>query len=1494
MSDVQSLLADAPGTPGVPGVPGAPGAPGVPRVLGARVAEPVLRDFTDPLATRKAIYDKVFASASSLPAVENAKYSLRISNVAWADPEDVPLVEQKQAVLGGTSLARRLRGTVSLIDKATGAPVDEKTTTLAHVPYYSPRGTFVLSGVEHVMSTQARLRAGVYTRRRENGETTCHVNALPGKGSSHHYYLDPSTGVFKMEMHGSTVPLLSILRTMGATSDEIEAAWGKELYRQNLPHDDPRATAKLYRKLVRKPNPGASPAEQERIVREKLMDTGLDPEVTSRTLGAPYDRLTKDTVLAATRKLLAVSRGEAPQDDRDHLAFQHFLGPEDLLSEPLVKDTGILRNLLYKSTYHNRLKGLAPGLLSPVIEGTIRDSGLGNPSEEVNALDMFDAQSRMSRMGRGGLSSVDSIPLSSRMVHPSHLGFLDPTRTSESLKVGVDLRFTRRAKKGADGKVYAPFVDPRTAKEVYRSPQDVADLVVAFPGAIESQKPVVPALVNGSIEMVPKDRVDLVLPYMEDAFSPISNMVPVKSMSRGQRVSMGSRFLIQALPLKEPEAPLVRGLVPGTGGKSWEEVNGRHAGAVFSRGHGKVVKVEPGSIVVAYDGEKSRHEHELYDHFPYARKTLTHNTPTVRPGDRVSPGQLLATSNYTDDKGHVAIGKNLRVAYTSYVGPGGEADYEDAFVISESAARKLTSEHAYQHDHVWEDYHKKGKRDFVSIFPSVYGRDKLATLDDDGAVLPGTEVRHGDPLLLVAKRRDPSHRQVHAGHKGSWSDQSLVWDHHEPGVVTDVHKTDKGVNVVVKSYAQMREGDKMASFWGDKGVVRVVADEHMPQDQEGRPFEVLVNPLGVISRRNPSQVAVTVLGKIAAKTGKRYDLEDFDPRVEDRTAWALEEARRHGVSDLETIVDPVTGRKIPNVLTGVRYYMKLHHQSSSKGSARGLGAYTADEQPARGAGEGRQSKRIAVQDVTALLAHGALSVLADDKLVRGNQNLEYWSAFMAGNRPSTPPVPFVYDKFVEQLRGAGIDVVRDGPRSHLMALTDKRVQELAGDRELRNAETVDWRDGLKPVKGGLFDPGLTGGHGSRGSWAKITLHEPLPNPVMAEPIRRLLGLTQKRYDDVLAGREPLGEKTGPFAIANALARIDVAKELERARVDVASNRKGRRDEAIRKFGFLKACERTGIHPRDWVLSAVPVLPPAFRPVSVMQGGGQLISDANVLYKDLFDANQALKDLSGRVDDVADARLGLYRALEAVVGLGDPVNPRSVEKQVQGLLKQVLGSSPKYSVVQRQLIGTPVNTVGRGVIVPNANLSMDEVGMPENQAWKTYSPFVVRNLVRRGVDRMEALEALEKRSPQARTALLEEMRASPVLVTRAPVLHKYGHMALWPRLVRGDSIHLPPPVYKAYGADNDGDTVNVHVPVGEEARREAAAKMLPSRNLIAISDFESPMFGPSQEIQAGLYELTRSPSEKRPRVFATMADLKKAWARGELDPRDPVEVVDHRG
>ena len=1805
--------------------------PPAPQVL-PKPEELSFREFGDTDATRKNIYDDVLAAANSIQPISNDRHTLRLSNVEYIDPDTTSKKRQKEAILTGTSIGRRLRGNWDLIDNATQQVIDSKRAVIATIPHLTERGTFINNGTEYTLKNQQRLLPGVYTRIRDNGEIEAHANIMPGKGVSHRYFLDPEKGVFKIRVGQGTVSLTPLLKLMGATPEQLKEAWGKDLFASNYNNDAAAEYIKLKSKFLSTKELQLPESEQNQALISKFANMEMDPDVTRRTLGKPYSNLSLDALLDITRKLVKVSRNEADPDDRDALAYQRFMGPEDLIAERLTRDKdGLRRQLLWKMSWKGNLQGMPSSALGKQVLSALLTSGLGQAIEEINPAELYDKTTSVSRLGEGGIPSTDAIPKEARSVQPSMFGYIDPLRTPEcydretevmtrrgwvkwpdvtesdefaclvdgrlvyhtaykltrqhyqglmygvttkriaylvtpnhrvwvrpldkglkyristaaeyhdrprrvcsggflaytgddseffylpkpevlsnntsvvervpigpwaelmgwwlgegngwnkpdkcsygikitqsktvnpdncaqiertlnelpfawsysngsytlatkqlgvyfeqfgkspdryipeyllkapeharkrlydalmrgegrkdrrgkrtqfcttslrfardferlsfslgyasrtvfesddreqsttggtwivhvhttnehqiragkknkhqcytldfndevfcatvpggllyvrrgdtighwsgnSGKVGVDTYLARGVRKGRDGKLYAQFRDLKTGQLIYKSPQDVTELTIGFPGSQKEDSPRVPAMRNGKMLYVPKSQIDLELPAMEEAFNQLSNLIPMKSQVKGQRLVMASRMTTQALPLVDAEAPLVQSAIPGTNGnQSYEELYSKGMGALRAPQGGVVLGIDDDGIKVRYE-DCSTATHELYNNFTFNRKTFLHQTPAVKPGDSFSPDQLLAYSNFTDKNGASALGKNARTAYIAWQGK----NFEDAIVISEGYAKKMSSEHMYQHDLDLDDKTTINKNKYISAYPAKYEKRILENIDPNGVIKPGTVVNYGDPLILGLREKETAHNKVHKRGKSGFTDATVTWDHHDSGVVTDVVMGKRGPAVVVKASMPMQIGDKLSGRYGDKGVIAdVIPDSEMPQDSQNRPFEVLLNPAGIITRTNPSQMSELFLGKIAEKRGKPIKVEDFDS-TKDMNEWVLQELAKEGLSDLDDILDPTRDQKIREIATGSRFFMKLHHTAEAKGQGRGGGAYTMEDTPAKGGSEG--SKRIGMLNTNALLSHGATATLQDISAVRGQKNDDYWMQFMSGYNPQITKVPHVYQKFVDQLRAAGVNVVKQGTQLNIMALTDKDVDELAADRELLNAEGVDWGSSLKEIPGGLFDKAKTGGHGGN-RWTYIKLHEPMPNPVMEEPIRKMLGLTQKKFDAVLSGEESLGSHgSGPAAIQKALKAINLDAEMEKTRAIIAAGRASERDAAVRKLGYLKSAKQLGLTPADYVLTKVPVLPPKFRPISMMSNEMPLINDANYLYKELFESNKNLKDIQAvaGAEGSGPERLATYNAFKAVAGLGDPISQKSRDKNVQGILKSVFGSSPKFGTLQRKLISTTVDNVGRAVITPNPDLDMDSVGLPEEKAFKAYEKFVTRRLVRKGMSLRTAREQITQRTDLARKALLEEMDQRPVYIDRAPVLHKFGILAMKPRLTKGDTLQVSPLVVKGFNADFDGDAMNYHVPSLEKSVEEAYAKLLPSRNLFSMSDFKSVMHAPANEYVGGLYHATKNKSDRPVKIFRSTADVKRAYARGEININDKIKVLE---
>lgn len=590
---------------------------------------------------------------------------------------------------------------------------------------------------------------------------------------------------------------------------------------------------------------------------------------------------------------------------------------------------------------------------------------------------------------------------------------------------------------------------------------------------------------------------------------------------------------------------------------------------------------------------------------------------------------------------------------------------------------------------------------------------------------------------------------------------------------------------------------------GAKGVVGAVLPvDKMPRDADGNPVDIFINPAALIGRVNPAMVYEALLGKVAAKTGKRYVLPNFsDGSVQELVARELAE---NGISDTEALTDPVTGRTIEGVLTGSQYFMKLEHQSEDKLSGRNEGGVDINEQPTKGGKTG--AKRLGGLMDAALIAHGATENLRDKQIYRGTKNADMWRAIRAGRPLPKPEVPFIYEKYLNTLRGAGIRVDEQPDKVAITAMTDKDVDEL-GAVEVNSAATIDEKTG-EPIKGGLFDYSIFGGPQQKG-WGVITLDEPMPNPIMEESLRSVLGITEKQLRDTMAGKRDIAGHFGAKGLLKALEGVDMDRLEEEAYNTVRYGRKTKRNDALKRLNAIRGLKTAGLKPSDLMVTRIPVLPPAYRP-AVKMGDMTLVSDANYLYKDLLGAREVFRDNKKVLPDkeLADERLAVYDSIKAIQGLGSPIHQETRDKGVKGFMQVITGAGkgPKTGLFSSKVLGHAVNTVGRSVIIPDSRLDMDHVGIPEKMAWSMYEPFVMGRMVKDGMQQTQAARELEKHSEIAKGYLLKEMEDRPVLYSRDPALHKFSIMGAHPVLVPGDSIRISPLVVNPFNADFDGNCI----------------------------------------------------------------------------------------
>lgn len=1557
--------------------------------------------------------------------------------------------DQKQALLQGTSLHEPVKATLVMKD-ATGKELERvKNFTLLNLPYFTERHTFILDGNEYQVSNQIRMKPGVYTRRRANEELETSFNL--SKGSNFRLSLDQKKGHPYLEYGTTTIPLYPVLRRMGVSHDSIAKSWGRGVAEENqrsfIGKEDV-ALDKLYSKVIHPAKQVAKTQEEKlRAIEAAYAVTSMDPEVNVVTLGQSHARVTPQAILDASHKLLAVYKSGDDVDDRDSLAFKTFHSVDDFIKERIGLDARALA-MKVKGRAVNKvaLRDVMPS--SPFTAGIrsfLTGSQLSAIPTQINPMEMVDQAVKVTSLGEGGIASERAIPMEARQLHPTHFGILDPVRTPESFKAGVDIRASMLAHRDEHGNLYTPVREVKSGKFDYLSAKEMAKTVVAFPG--QKLVGIVDAMKDGRVTHVPASEVKYELYHASQLYSPTSNLIPMMESIQGNRATMGSKMQTQALPLVDRQVPWVqvgaRKLLGGgkeavssferefgklvvptapvsgkvvkvdgqyiyidpTGTKKHAELETGYvvpteklAGKVKRQktimsppdSHRIVVKIElevgdmrrgvnketgepwekemfacygyipktvgdDGETVDVYlkeqgffaqifvihqkkkDGSHDedkcmigfsnadeakamyvRHVPEWcygsmdtyswsefvedylhtrkktaaddglirvpYDtHFPFASKTYLHHDVLVKPGDHVKEDQPLADSNFTRN-GELALGRNMKVGYMAYYG----LNSNDAVVISEGAANKLTSEHMYKEVMDVENDVVLRRELHRLYYGAKYTAAQYRRLDAEGVIKKGEKVLPHELLIAAVRKTKLSATDALLGNlkkslANPYREDVRTWDHDFEGEVVDVYKDDRRVVVTVKTREPMRIGDKLAGRYGNKGVVsHIVPDDRMVQDGKGRPVDILYTSAGVISRINPAQIIETAVAKVAEKTGKPLIIENFTGR--DNVKWAKALLKEHGISDKETVFDPVSGKHIPGVLVGPQYTLRLFKTTDSNFAARGTGAYDVNQQPTKGGEEG--AKGIGKMEFNALVAHNARNVLHETSVLKSQKNDEFWRAAQLGL--PLPPLKssFAYNKFESMIQAAGIRLDKKGHTATLRPLTDADVLKLSAG-EVQNEKLVKARN-LEPERGGLFDPAITGGPmGTK--WSHINLAEPILNPVFHEPARRLLGLTNKELD-------ALHTEEGGAALKQRLNQIDVNAQLAKLRASVKTLTASKLDDAVKQIKMLEALKAASLRPGDaYVLSKLPVLPPVMRPILPGHSGSDLVvGDSNYLYQSAMLHNRALAaQVSDRVLPPAEhaaLRQNLFQAVGAVIGTHDSDNPKLQKRNVKGFIEHLTGkTTPKSSFFQKKLLKRQQDFSGRGTIAPDGSLGMDEVGLPEDMLWNMFSKFVIARLVRRGFAAVQANEMVEKRHPAARDALMAEVAERPVMVNRAPTLHRYNIVGAYAVPTPGKTIRVNPFIEKGMNADYDGDTFQVHAPAMPAAVHEV--KQMTLSNLIfGDKSRDELMVAPSMEAVLGVHLATKTPTSSKVHKFKTKAEALAAYKRSELSLQDKVEIT----
>ena len=705
-----------------------------------------LRSFIDAPATRTAIMDNVLDAVKKRFPIEDDDVRLELRDIKYEGPTSYTLEQQKQALLNNRRLGCSMVGTWRLTDKKTGQVLDERREGVIRVPYYTDRGTIINNGNEYTVISQARLSPGVYVRRKQNGELESQFNVANGLGFR--IGLDRETGALNMTIGQGHVPLYPVLHALGVSDADIRKSWGDEVANVNIGKFDPRALDKVYARYAgRKADMNLTPQEKAMFITDALAGSGLEPEVVTRTLGLnDVKGVTGAVMLRAAQKLLNINRGAEDPDERDNPRFSKFYGVEDMMRERIEKDAGRLtKSLLFRAKRDRSLNRIARNALGPYLDTFLSGSGLAMPGEEANPLSILTQQSRITRLGEGGISSADLVTPEARNVQGDYLGYVDFISGPESFGIGIDVRAALGTMKGSDNRLYNKMVDLRTGKTRYVALDDAAAHTVAFPGQ-DPKSPSLYAMRKGVPTMVPREEVDYMVPGFGNTVSAGINMTPMPTAVQAGRQFYMSKFWEQYLPQKEGEVPLVDSLMDD-GKTTYSEFYGRKVGCLTAPFSGTVVKANDKEIVIrGKDGQT--HTSSLVQGLPFNRLSGITYIPQVKKGDEVQEGGILANSNFTDAKtGAMNMGRNLKVAVLP--APEGVSSYEDAIVISESAAKKLATSRLYNFEQDTKNGVQVARNKYLAAFPQAYTKKQADTIDENGVVKVGTVLHRDDPMILA-------------------------------------------------------------------------------------------------------------------------------------------------------------------------------------------------------------------------------------------------------------------------------------------------------------------------------------------------------------------------------------------------------------------------------------------------------------------------------------------------------------------------------------------------------------------------------------------------------------------------------------------------------------------------------------------------------------------------------------------------------------------------
>ncbi len=994
---------------------------------------------------------------------------------------DDPKFDEKTSRAKNVTFEAPLRVKTRLVNKRNKT-VKEQEIYLGDLPIMTSRGTFIINGVERVVVSQLVRSAGafftadVYRGRRYYG-----AKIIPNRGAWLEFETDPKNVIWVKIDRKRKVAVTSLLRAFGVEDDEeiidlfkdidvhptnryIESTIGKdiaknedegliEVYKRIRPGD--RATAENAKSLIHSMFFNFDRYDLGKVGRYKFnlrFNDSIDEELVAKEENRI---LSKEDLISIIREIINLNINQGEPDDVDHLGNRRVRAVGELIQGRFRVGLARMERIIKDRMSTQDIDALSPGRLinaRPVI-GAAREffmsSQLSQFMDQTNPLAELEHKRRLSAMGPGGLSR-ERAGFEVRDVHPSHYGRICPIATPEGPNIGlighlasyaqindygfIETPYRKVVKEEKDGQTIARVTDDIEYINAFKEERSIT---VPATTPVDEKGYFTQSSIGGRKYGNPKTVLPSEIDYMDVSSKQIVSigtaLIPFLEHDDATRALMGTNMQRQAVPTVKPDAPII-----GTG------VEGRAAkdsGNVVIAGQaGEITKVDGRHIQIT-DSKDNIFDYELKKFLRSNQSTCINQQACVDIGQKVKKGDIVADSSAVDH-GELALGQNVLVAFMAWDG----YNYEDAVIISE----RLVHDDRYTSIYI-ENYTidvrdtKLGPEVVTSDIPNV-SEEKLKNLDMEGVIRIGAEVKSGD--ILVGKITPKGETELSAEEKllraifgekaRDVRDSSLYLEHGEHGKVVDItvfsredgDRLSPGVSRQIQiSVADLRKvqvGDKVAGRHGNKGVIsKVVPVEDMPFLADGTPADVILTPLGVVSRMNLGQILEVHLGLAANALGYNVATHVLDGVPEEAIKEQLVEAGFPDDGQL-TLYDGRTGESFNHPVTvGYMYVLKLSHMVEDKIHQRSIGPYSLITQQPLGGKAQFGGQRFGEMEVWALEAYGAAHTLQEILTIKSDDvpgRSKAYESIIKGDPIRKINIPESFNVLIRELKGLCLDV----------------------------------------------------------------------------------------------------------------------------------------------------------------------------------------------------------------------------------------------------------------------------------------------------------------------------------------------------------------------------------------------------------------------------------------------------------------------------------------